>query len=99
MSNDEPRRLDETQRRDLDETRRLLYMALFRPESRWHNLAGTLANALVHHGLKQDPDEVMGHIRALCSSAEAEASEEWARHLIDRITLRLERKRPPLTAP
>lgn len=33
----------------LDETRRLLYMALLVPRTEKYELAGTLVNALVHH--------------------------------------------------
>lgn len=77
---------------DLDETRRLLYMALFRPtkSDRWYNLAGTITNALVHHNLKLDAAEVMRHLRALCTEGDAAESEAWARGLIDDITARLE---------
>ena len=43
-------RLTDAERRDLDETRRLLYMALVysRANGR-HELAGTLINTLLHH--------------------------------------------------
>jgi hypothetical protein len=40
---------DEARTKDLDETRRLLYMALLAPRTKRYNLAGTLANTLIHH--------------------------------------------------
>lgn len=49
-------RLDETSARDRDETRRLLYMALFTGKTKKYNLAGTLVNALRHHQGVQAPD-------------------------------------------
>lgn len=82
--------LDDTKRRDLDETRRLLYMALLRPRSeRWYNLAGTLVNALAHHGLGIPAEESMRHVAKLCGPGEADESEAWARALVDRITAEL----------
>lgn len=45
--------MDEARARDLDETRRLLYMALVFNRTKKYELAGTLINALKHH---QDVD-------------------------------------------
>ena len=53
--------------RDLDETRRLLYIALACGRTEHHDLAGTLINALRHH--QGVTDEVVGIpvlIRMLC---------------------------------
>lgn len=86
--------------RDLDETRRLLYMALLKPRSdRWYNLAGTLVNALAHHGLGIDPDEAIQRLTVLCGGDGYDQpgedpttladSEAWARGLINRITAHL----------
>lgn len=41
--------MDEARARDLDETRRLLYMALVFKRTEKYELAGTLINALKHH--------------------------------------------------
>lgn len=77
-------------KQDLDETRRLLYMALLRPRSeRWYDLAGTLVNALAHHSKLATAEEAMGHVAKLCGPGEAAESEAWARALVDRITAEL----------
>jgi hypothetical protein len=49
-------RLTDAAARDLDETRRLLYMTLFVGKTDRWELAGTLVNALRHHQGVQDPD-------------------------------------------
>ena len=41
-------------RKDFDETRRLLYMALLAGHTKRYNLAGTLVNALKHHHAVDD---------------------------------------------
>jgi hypothetical protein len=57
--------VDETRARDLDETRRLLYMALVFSRTEKYELAGTLINALKHHqGVDPDPDAGAGHASA-----------------------------------
>ncbi len=42
-------RLDDAAAKDIDETRRLLYMALAVGRTKKYNLAGTLINAIRHH--------------------------------------------------
>ncbi len=43
-------RINDSQARDLDETRRLLYLALFAGRgAKRYNLAGTIVNAIKHH--------------------------------------------------
>ena len=50
-------RVTDVQARDLDETRRLLYMALLCKGTKKYNLAGTIINAIKHHqGVDIDPD-------------------------------------------
>jgi hypothetical protein len=50
-------RITDAQARDLDETRRLLYMALLCKGTKKYNLAGTIVNAIKHHqGVDIDPD-------------------------------------------
>ena len=41
--------MDDSRAKDLDETRRLLYMALVFSRTKKYELAGTLINALKHH--------------------------------------------------
>ena len=52
---------EDTPGADLDETRRLLYMALAKPRTKSHELVGTLTNAICHHegNLGGDPEQVM----------------------------------------
>jgi hypothetical protein len=49
-------RITDAAARDLDETRRLLYMALVVGKTKKYNLAGTLINALRHHQGVEDAD-------------------------------------------
>jgi hypothetical protein len=72
---------------DLDETRRLLYMALAAGKTKRYNLAGTLVNALRHHQGVTDPDLE----EQVTSLVEGTAPDEsWARDRISRITTELE---------
>lgn len=49
------KKLTDEQRRDLDETRRLLYMAKCVSRTQHWELAGTLINAMRHHQGDTDP--------------------------------------------
>jgi hypothetical protein len=51
-------------RRDLDETRRLLYMVKAASLTNRYNLVGTLTNALSHHegNVGTNPDEAMANL-------------------------------------
>ncbi len=72
--------------RDLDETRRLLYAALLSTKvERRYELAGTLVNALVHHGLQISEAEATGHVVAVLNSRD-EASMTWMREQIQKLT-------------
>lgn len=53
-------------RKDLDETRRLLYMVKACHRTERHNLVGTLTNALAHHegNVGADADAAMDHLIA-----------------------------------
>jgi len=86
---DEQMELDEVTGRDLDETRRLLYMVLFDglQSERWFNLAGTLVNALAHHSQLMGADEAMNDLRAI--RAGTETAEHWALPLIKQINQRI----------
>lgn len=74
---------------DLDETRRLLYMAILRQQTEKYVLAGTLVNALAHHQHAGPPDEIAAHILAVIEQADPD-SIEWAHNQIHRITAELE---------
>jgi hypothetical protein len=81
---------DAERRRDLDETRRLAYMALDLDVIPHAELNSTLINALVHHGLETDRDVATEHIGLLLSptaSARHKAeARDWVFEQIERIT-------------
>lgn len=76
-------------RKDLDETRRLLYGALVARKTKRWELVGTLTNALVHHsGLATDANVVSDMALELVEGSGS--AEGWARDLIAQLTERLE---------
>lgn len=67
-------KLDDQERKDLDETRRLLYGALAAGRTRRWELVGTLTNALVHHSqFETDPIATVDRLIALVE----DDGEEW----------------------
>jgi hypothetical protein len=78
-------------RRDLDETRRVAYIALHASHSRAPDLAATIVNALAHHGLGLDPAEAARHIQNLVSDMpiDRDRSQRWLQEQIDRINAEL----------
>ena len=87
----EAERTEAVRRRDLDETRRLAYMALAARETERYELTATIVNALAHHGSLIDPDIVMRHVTAIVNGGPGDTaqSEAWLRGYIDRITAEL----------
>ena len=90
---------DAQKMRDLDETRRLLYVALFTRQaidrgsepvglSKHAELAGTITNALAHHSAKIEPAISGPHIGALLTSPDGPQPEAvaWAEAQIAKIT-------------
>ena len=76
----------EARGRDLDETRRLAYMALVAPKTNHPDLVATVGNALAHHRSLLIPfEESAVHLAAFLDRGEYE-SEQWLRNLIYRIT-------------
>lgn len=81
----------------LDETRRLLYMALLRQRTEKYELAATLVNALAHHHPDGTSDEeiadhvitVIEHGGAEDGLGPGEDSMTWLRDQITRITAEL----------
>jgi hypothetical protein len=71
---------------DLDETRRLLYLALLVPKTKKYNLAGSLVNALRHHQGVQDPDLETKIADFLEGRSD---DEEWLRERISMISAQL----------
>jgi hypothetical protein len=90
----------EIQRRraDLDETRRLAYMAIIvggTISPRSPELVATIVNALAHHGAGVDPMEAANHVAAVIYGDKDESA-AWLQAQIDRISAehgRLERIR------
>jgi hypothetical protein len=68
------KKLTDAQARDLDETRRLLYMVLFASRTEHYELAGTLVNALRHHQGVRDP----GLEERVLSLIEGSNGRKWA---------------------
>jgi hypothetical protein len=81
--------LTNDQRKDYDETRRLLYMALCAPLTKRYNLAGTLVNALLHHSkVYQDRDALIVDV---CDAVDGAAEDlAWILEQIDEITAKLD---------
>jgi hypothetical protein len=81
---------DANRRRDLDETRRVAYMAL-QANSRAPELVATIVNALAHHGLAVDPEEAARHVQNLVSTMpiDRDRSRRWLQAQIDQITAEL----------
>ncbi len=85
-----------TQRRDLDETRRLAYMALVARSPNHPELVATVGNALAHHGLRVPFEEAPVHLATVVDggphaerpTAESPTAESghWLRELVHRIT-------------
>ena len=80
---------DANRRRDLDETRRLLYMALVLGRARQHQgaeLVATIINALIHHQSAVAGDEAVAHVAAVVRGDVGSESERWLEAQIERIT-------------
>lgn len=85
---------------DLDETRRLLYMALLVPRTEYYELAGTLVNALRHHGLaSESAGEIMDHLVGYLEDPEGNhevqggglsRSQDWLKQQVERISALLD---------
>lgn len=73
-------------RRDRDETRRLLYMALYASRTDRYNLVGTLVNALAHHGSGLDADEAGEHVLTAVNGGDP----TWVREQIARLTAEMD---------
>jgi hypothetical protein len=82
-------------RADLDETRRLAYMALIHPAPGPRpELLATVANALAHHGHQVPFQEAAFHIGQVLSVDSEGESHRWLQEQIDRITAELDAQRP-----
>ena len=84
-------RADADRRRDLDETRRVAYMALYAADSRAPELVATLVNALAHHQPAVDPKLAAGHVATIVNGGPGDPRRSvlWLQGHIDRITAEL----------
>jgi hypothetical protein len=75
----EPAEAEVSRQRDLDETRRVAYMALAARAAERYELTATIVNALAHHGSLVDPDIAMRHVIAIVNqgSEDTSQSEAW----------------------
>jgi hypothetical protein len=75
--------------RDLDETRRVAYMALLCGKTDRYEVAATTINALVHHGAGVDFSEAFVYVIAAVQggrSCKAKVGRAWLQEQIGRIT-------------
>lgn len=80
--------LEDSQRRDLDETRRLLLMALVADRTKRYNLAGSLINALLYHQkIDADRDQLIDQV---VSAVNGEGDDTWIWQQIERVNAELE---------
>jgi hypothetical protein len=87
----------ERRRTDLDETRRVAYMALIAGETRdtersvsAYELIATVANAFAHHGLQVPFEETAAHLAEVVSGDTEGESGRWLREQIDQLTAKLD---------
>jgi hypothetical protein len=80
----------ERRRTDLDETRRVAYMALIAGTTSRYELVATVGNALAHHGLQVPFHEAAAHLVAVISGDTEGESARWLQDQIDRITAKLD---------
>ena len=77
--------------RDLDETRRIAYMALACRETERYELVATIVNALAHHGSAADPVQAMRHLINITKGGpDVDNSLAWLRGEIGRLTTELD---------
>ncbi len=87
----EVKQAEQGRKRDLDETRRLAYMALMSKGNRNYELAATIANALVHHQQAAAVGDALIYLTTLADdgSGNTDESEEWLNEQIWAITEKL----------
>lgn len=77
--------MEDAEAKDLDETRRLLYMAMAAGRTDRYNLVGTLTNALIHHaGLETDANLVIERLVPIVAGHNG-ADLAWLRGHIARV--------------
>lgn len=75
--------------KDLDETRRLMYMAMLRQRTEKYELAATIVNALLHHqSIDMSTPAVISRVLGVIENADDDDM-EWMQVQIDRISMQL----------
>jgi hypothetical protein len=80
----------ERHRKDLDETRRVAYMALIAGTTGYYELVATVGNQLAHHGPQVPFQEAAAHLAAIASGDTEGESARWLQEQIDNITAKLD---------
>ena len=80
----------ERRRADLDETRRLAYMALVAGTTARPELVATVANALAHHGLQVAFQEAADHLAVVVRGELQGENGRWPQAQIARLTAELD---------
>jgi len=80
----------ERRRADLDETRRVAYMALIAGTTGYYELVATVGNQLAHHGLQVPFQEAAAHLATIASGDTEGESTRWLQEQIDHITAKLD---------
>jgi hypothetical protein len=80
----------ERRRADLDETRRVAYMALIAGNTGYYELVATVANQLAHHGLQVPFPEAAAHLATVARGDTEGESARWLQEKIDHITAKLD---------
>jgi hypothetical protein len=80
----------ERRRKDLDETRRVAYMARIARTTGYYELVATVANQLAHHGPQVPFQEAVAHLATIASGDTEGESARWLQEQIDDITAKLD---------
>jgi hypothetical protein len=82
---------EQDRKRDMDETRRLAYIALMSKGTRNYELAATIANALVHHQQAAAVGDALTYLTTLADDGpgDTDESEEWLNEQISEIASKL----------
>ena len=81
---------DDARHKDLDETRRLLYLVLAAPRTKKYNLVGTLVHALKHHqGSERDAGDLLEAVTHLVEGDASDDEIAWAQEQIGRLSREL----------
>ena len=79
--------------RDLDETRRMIWMVLLAPRTERYEVAATALNALAYHQASAtrnlSPDQIADRIVAYLEGEDDGSAEKWLKKQVKRVTREL----------